>query len=138
MFKKKILPIVGVAAAYAGLSPLLAFADGPSLNPCPAGSFSNLCPNAADQTATGSLIRNIIVGILIIAAVIALLFLIWGGVKWIMSGGDKTKVQAARDTIIAAIIGLIIALLAYFILSVVLGLFGIHLTDLTLPSLTGL
>lgn len=96
--------------------------------------FSNLC-NANFTENPGAVIRNVIIAILVISAVVALIFLIWGGFKWITSGGDKTKVEAARNTIIAAVVGLIVAFLAYFILSVVLGIFGIHLDDLVLPSI---
>ena len=90
---------------------------------------TNLCGITGDNT--GFVIRSVIIGVLVIAAVIALFFLIWGGVKWILSGGDKGKVEAARNTIIAAIIGLIITFLAFFILSFVFQLFGLGgITDL--------
>ena len=71
----------------------------------------------------------------VIAVLIALFFLLWGGIKWITSGGDKTGVEAARNQIIAAIIGLIIVFLSFFILNLVLGLFGLSLLDLKLPTL---
>jgi len=51
------------------------------------------------------------------------------------SGGDKAKVESARGTIIAAIVGLVIAFLAFFILSLALSFFGLSLTNLTLPRL---
>ena len=101
-----------------------------TLNPCPSDAtgdmtnFRTLCTkNAGDL---GTVIGSIITGILVIAVVVALLFLIWGGFKWITSGGDKTKVQTARDTIIAAIIGLIIAFLAFFIIRVLMSVFGLN------------
>ncbi len=54
--------------------------------------------------------------------IIAVAFLIYGGIKWILSGGDKTAVEAARNHIIAAIVGLVIVLGAYFIISIVFTL----------------
>ena len=135
MFKKNVLPVLGVAAAYAGLSPLLAYAE-VNLNPCPngtTGDFSQLC--VTDKNQISDVLLRAIVAVLIIAAVIALAFLIWGGIKWITSGGDKAKVEAARSTIIAAIIGLIIAFLAFFILNLVLGLFGLNIHSLQIPSI---
>lgn len=59
----------------------------------------------------------------IIAVVAALLYLVWGGLKWLTSGGDKTAVQAAREHILAAIIGLVIIFLSYFILNFILVFF---------------
>ena len=73
----------------------------------------------------------------VIAVLIALFFLLWGGIKWITSGGDKGGVEAARNQIIAAVIGLIIVFLSFFILNLVLGLFGLSLFDLKLPTITG-
>jgi len=110
-----------------------------SLDPCPTGEtegtdFSALCNLNTDNL--GTIISSIVTILLIAAAIIALFFLIWGGIRWILSGGDKVKVDEARKTIVASIIGLIVALLAFFIISVVLGLFHLSLTDLKLPTLT--
>jgi hypothetical protein len=130
--------IATTAATVSYLSLTAAAYAQTELNPCEGGGTSsniktNLC--ALQGQDAGVFIRNLIVAILVIAAVIALFFLVWGGVKWILSGGDKGKVEAARSTIIAAILGLIITFMAYFILNIVLGLFGLNLSDLTLPKL---
>ena len=125
-----------VIPTYAQVGPV-------QINPCN-GTAGSADPNShqiqsqlcnIDASKTGSLIRGVIVGALVIAAIMALFVLIWGGIKWILSGGDKTKVEGARNTIIAAIIGLVITFLAYFILTIVLGLFGISLNNLELPQL---
>lgn len=97
-------------------------------------NFSALCTLTFDSF--GDLISKIIVIILIIAVIISLVFLIIGGIKWILSGGDKAGVEAARNQVVAAIVGLIIAFLAFFIIQVVAGLFGINVSNLTLPKLT--
>lgn len=85
---------------------------------CPEGpQFSGLCDINIDKIKnTPGKIVNIL---LIIAIVLALIYLVYGGIKWITSGGDKGKVDAARSHITAAIVGLIIALAAYLILNVV-------------------
>lgn len=103
---------------------------------CPSNqNFGSLC---TDDAQVGNVISQAITLILIIAVVLALAFLIWGGVKWITSGGDKGKVESARNTIIAAIIGLVIAFLAFFILNLVLGLFGIdQFQNMELPNILG-
>lgn len=68
------------------------------------------------------------VGALMVAAIlIALFMLIWGGINWITSGGDKTKLQSARNTVIFAIIGLILTLLAFTIINVLGFFFGLSL-----------
>jgi len=62
--------------------------------------------------------------------------LIFGGFKWLTSGGDKGAVQAAREHIIAAIIGLVIIFLSYFILNILLQFFlGVNLGTFTFPTI---
>lgn len=109
-----------------------------NIDPCPKGQgggtdFSGLCN--LDANNLGGVVSGVITVLLIGAAIIALFFLIWGGIRWITSGGDKGKVDSARQTIIASIIGLVVALLAFFIITLVLGLFNLSLTNLTLPDL---
>jgi len=81
--------------------------------------FSNLCKLTLDNNGANTLVGKIVTILLIIAIVLTLLYLVYGGIKYITSGGDKAKVDAARSHITAAIIGLIIALLAYFILNII-------------------
>ena len=122
-----LYPLIFASSAYA------------QINICPqAGAsgtqFAPLCNLNFDDF--GTLVSRLITLILIIAIVVSIFFLIYGGIKWITSGGDKTAVEGARNHIVAAIVGLVIALLAFFILNVIGGLFGINLTNLTLPNLT--
>ncbi len=63
----------------------------------------------------------------IAATLLALAFLIYGGIRWITSGGDKTGVENARKTITYAIIGLVISFLAFFIINIIGAFFGIKL-----------
>lgn len=56
---------------------------------------------------------------LVFIFILALIFIIISGIKWITAGGDKTKVQSARGTLTYAIIGLILALLSFFIVNFV-------------------
>ncbi|MBI5045250.1 MAG: hypothetical protein HZC02_04950 [Candidatus Levybacteria bacterium] len=99
-----------------------------------------LCPPGAVCTGTttdpGVIIGNILNFLFILAAILSVAFLIWGGIKWITANGDKTKVQSARDTIIGAIIGLVVAFAAYFIINIVLTLlFGHGLGEMTVPTI---
>jgi hypothetical protein len=68
-----------------------------------------------------------VLGILLAVAVVgAVGLLIWGAIGWITSQGDKQKLQKARSTIIAAVIGLIIVLLAFVIISALGRVLGIE------------
>ena len=80
---------------------------------------------AAGSITLGNIPGFIITGLLAIGVVVALAFLIYGGIKWILSGGDKAAVDAARKHIVAAIIGLVIVVTAFVILSFVFQFLGI-------------
>lgn len=61
---------------------------------------------------------NIMTVAMTAAAVLVFGFMIWGAVEWITSGGDKSKIEGARNKISNAVIGLIIlaATTALFVL----------------------
>jgi hypothetical protein len=106
-----------------------------TVDTCASGQFSVLCGLTAERF--GPLIGQLIQLIFVIAVVVALLWLIYGGFRWLVSGGDKTQVSAAREHIVAAIIGLVIIFLSYFILNLILGFFlgsGTSLSNLVLPT----
>jgi hypothetical protein len=131
--KKLALSILALIA-YPFLA-LPAFAD--TLDPCTGASGLAATVCAFSTGNINVIVRNIIIFIIIIAVIIAVLYLLYGGIKWIMSRGDKAEVEAARNHITAAIVGLIIVFLAIFIISIVLTLFGINWGSLAIPSLTG-
>jgi hypothetical protein len=56
----------------------------------------------------------------VVVGIIAVIMIIYGGFRYITSGGDTTKITSARNTILYAIIGLIIVALAQFIVKFVL------------------
>lgn len=102
---------------------------------CPDGSqFSSLC--GINETSIQNLPGKIVNILLILAIVLALIYLVYGGIKWITSGGDKAKVEAARSHLTAAVVGLILAFLAYFILNIITYLFtGTTFSTFTIPRL---
>jgi hypothetical protein len=79
------------------------------------------------QTVLSNSITLLITSIVILS----LFFVIFGGFKWMTSQGDKAKLDAARKTITYAIVGLVLAILSFMIVSFIGGLFGV---DLLHPS----
>ena len=59
--------------------------------------------------------------ILYIVGIVAVIMLIIGGIKYVISGGDSKKVTDAKNTVLYAIIGLIIAFLAFAIVNFVIS-----------------
>lgn len=130
---KKLALALSLTAYFSLAS--VALADQP-LNACGSGQFNKLCN--LDAGNFGGIVGSIIQLVFVIAVVVALFYLVYGGFRWLISTGDKGKVTEAREHIIAAIIGLVIIFLAYFIINIILGFFvsGTSLSNLTIPSLT--
>lgn len=75
----------------------------------------------------GKFISNLAGVALIIAAILVFIFLIWGGIQWITSGGDKGKTEEARNRITAALVGLAIVAAAWAVVQLVSTFFGIDI-----------
>ena len=63
--------------------------------------------------------------ILLVAGILTFVYLVWGGIDWLTSGGDKTKTENARGRITAAIVGLAIVATAWAVIKLVGYFFGI-------------
>ncbi|MBP7700878.1 hypothetical protein KA111_02330 [Candidatus Woesebacteria bacterium] len=81
-------------------------------------------------TDVGALISKALNFVLIIGALLVFMYLIWGGIEWITSGGDKGKTESARNKITAAIVGLIVLASAWAVLLLVLGFLNTDLDTL--------
>ena len=73
----------------------------------------------------------------IIGVIVFFFTLIMGGIQWISSGGDKQAVEAARGKVTNALVGLVILFAVFAILQLFNRFFGIHILQLTLPTLVG-
>jgi len=68
----------------------------------------------------GSIFTTIVNILLFIIGAISVIMLIYGGIRYTISAGDSGSVTAAKNTILYAIVGLVIAILAYAIVNFVL------------------
>lgn len=85
-------------------------------------------------TDFGKLIGSIVGIALVLATLAAFIFLIWGGIQWITSGGDKAGVEAAQHRIQAALLGLLIVFATWALFTVVGRFLGIDVFNLVIPS----
>ncbi len=65
-------------------------------------------------------IKKIIDFLSLLVGAVSVIMIIWGGFKYITSGGDSTKVGSAKSTLLYAIIGIIIVALAQLIVRFVI------------------
>ncbi|HUD10649.1 MAG TPA: hypothetical protein VMR28_03190 [Candidatus Saccharimonadales bacterium] len=73
------------------------------------------------NTSLGSLIATVINILSLIVGVASIIMVIVGGFRFIISGGDSTATASARNTVIYALVGLTIAILAQVLVHFVLG-----------------
>ncbi|MBU1129974.1 pilin [Patescibacteria group bacterium] len=88
-----------------------------------------------EALTVGGIVSGGISLIMLIVALVFFFMLVWGGLKWVMSQGDKTNVETARNQITNALIGLAIVFAAWAIMKLIEILFGINiLGGLSIPS----
>lgn len=68
-----------------------------------------------------SLVKQFVNIFLFAVGALSVIMLIWGGIRYTTSAGDSNKVQAAKNTVLYAIVGLVVAILAYAIVNMVIG-----------------
>ena len=68
----------------------------------------------------GAIFATVVDFMLFIVGAVAVVMLIYGGFRYVISGGNATSVTAAKNTILYAIVGVVIALLSYTIIEFVL------------------
>ena len=78
---------------------------------------------SADLFGDGGIFRTITNVLLFLIGAVAVIMLIIGGIRYTISGGDSTAVTSAKNTILYAVIGIVVALLAYAIVNFVLDSF---------------
>lgn len=111
------------------LLPAVAFAATNEIDISPKGQFIGL-----GTLTIPNIVSSAIQLILVIAALIAFIFLIIGGIRWITAGGDKEKTAVAQKTLTSALVGLVIVFAAWAIMSLIEKFFGITIFQLQIPT----
>ena len=115
---KIILPILVIGVVLVGVSggvdvSALTLQEGAEAARCD-GCPTNLFGDAG-------VFKKITNTILYIVGIMAVIMLIIGGIKYVISGGDAKKVTDAKNTVLYAIIGLVVAFLAFAIVNFVIS-----------------
>jgi cytochrome bd-type quinol oxidase subunit 2 len=132
MFKNIRNLIVGLVSAVTMVAVPVAV---PAMASAAADIQSNLCSGASlsvdaggscADTSTGtdkinSIITTVINIFSLVVGVVSVIMIILGGFRYITSGGDSSNVSSAKNTIIYALIGLVVVALAQFIVQFVLN-----------------
>ena len=93
--------------------------------------------NVPEDIQLGNVISAVVGILLLVSAIAAFLYLILGGLQWITSGGDKSGMEAARNKITAAIVGLIIVAASWAIMMLIGQFVGVNFlnNELKVPTI---
>lgn len=124
MIKRVVLIVFSLLgltfSAWALQTPAMVAASTPQEEVCKgiaAGSGSSGC---ASNVSLTKIIRNVINIFSIIIGIVAVIMVMVAGFKYITAAGDSSSISSAKSTIIYAIVGLVVAALAQFIVQFVL------------------
>lgn len=119
----KILPLI--IASIMGVSLLTNVPTFATDSICNNSSVSDEVKAAAGCGGTtgtlDSALTSILNAIILVMGIVAVIFIIIGGVNYITSSGDSNKVKKAKDTILYSVIGLVICALAFVIVNFVIS-----------------
>ena len=89
------------------------------------GSLEKGCTNSSntpdDLTGSTGVIPTVINTMLFIVGILSVIMIIYAGIRYVTAHGDKNQVEGANNTLIYAIVGLVIAILAYALVNWVTG-----------------
>lgn len=71
-----------------------------------------------------SMFKKVTNVLLFLVGAISVIMLIVGGIRYVVSGGDQGAVTSAKNTILYAIVGIVVAILAYAVVNFVTGSFA--------------
>lgn len=79
---------------------------------CKGANLGGGCDTGAAQTQVNTVVQNAIGILSMVIGVISVIMLVIGGFKYVISSGDPSNVNSAKNTILYAIVGLVVAGLA--------------------------
>lgn len=79
--------------------------------------------NVPKVPITNTTVGNVVGGVLMLAAVVCVVFIIIGAINYTLSLGDASKIKKAKDSIMYSVVGLVVVGLAFFIVQFVIGIF---------------
>jgi len=71
------------------------------------------CTRPAGEKSMNEMIQTIINVMLFIVGILSVVMIIFGGIRYVSSAGNKSAVDSAKNTIVYAVVGLIVAILAF-------------------------
>jgi len=126
---RRIYTILLAVASFAALTSVYAapaaFAETSVLGDACKNNSSVICKQSENaESKTTTFITNLTNLLLFAIGVISIVMIIIGGIKYTTSNGDSGQITSAKNTILYAVVGLVIALMAYGIVRYVVSQFS--------------
>ncbi len=132
MFKKVMAGFVVVASMALVMTGLGVLSSLPAQAACDPkkgmeGALQDDCSRGPGQAkeldGNQGVITTIINTMLFIVGLLAVIMIIYAGIRFVTAHGDEKQVESARQTIIYSVVGLIVAILAYALVNWVFSQF---------------
>ncbi len=75
------------------------------------------CGSSCNNTSLGTILGNITSALIFIVGAISVIMVVVGGLRYVLSSGDPKAAEGAKNTILYAIVGVAVAMLAYAIVT---------------------
>lgn len=123
--RRWMLPVI-ILGVFIGIGGVLAVSPAVSavevFEQCNGDNASTAVCDGRTDNAT-NMMGIIINTLLYVIGIIAVIMIVVGGIRYSLSGGNASQIKEAKDAILYAVIGLIIAIMAYAIVNFVLRWF---------------
>jgi len=115
---KYLILTLGLVASF-GLASIPLSANATVLDGvCPAGSTDPICKDKDADIMVS--VRSIVNTLLYVLGAVAVLVIVVAGIMYVASGGEAATVKKAKDMILYAVVGIVVAMLSYAIVNFVL------------------
>lgn len=120
-----IVPVLalGVSAVTTVMQPVDSYAQGAEGGLAGGAESAKGDDQQENLFGAGGLFQTITNVLLFVIGAISVIMLIIGGIRYVVSGGDSSAVTSAKNTILYAVIGIVVAILAYAMVNFVITSF---------------
>jgi len=105
------VPLISTSAYAEDVDPAKSIGDG----------VKDIGGGEADSAGLTDMIKTIVNVLLFLLGAVAVVMIIFGGIKYTTSNGDSSQITSAKNTILYAVVGLVVAILAYAIVNFVIS-----------------
>jgi len=108
-----LVPLMALAVGFASPVAVAADCDASDLTVGSGADCAQGDGTSSSLFGEESIFKSITNILLFLIGAISVIMLIIGGIRYVISGGDQNQVTGAKNTILYAIVGIVVAFLAY-------------------------